>query len=210
MESFLDKVMKESPNIKIIDSSEGIELIKDEDCENEEGHCDHEYNPHIWVSISNYIKQVENIADGLSKIDPAHSDQYKKNTETYTAKLSTLKTKMHSELDGIKNKDIVTFHDAFPYFAKEFGLNIAGVINHEPESEPSVKELTDVIETVKKLSVKALFVEPQYPSTAANIISRETGTKIYTLDPGATGDKSKDSYINVMENNLKVLKEALN
>ena len=210
MESFMDKIIKESPNVKTIDSSVGIELIKDDDCDCEDEHCHHEYNPHIWVSVSNYIKQVENIAKGLANIDPAHSDRYKKNADIYTEKLNTLKNKMHSELSDIKNKDIITFHEAFPYFAKEFGLNIAGVISHEPDNDPNAKELMDIIEIVKKLSIKALFVEPQYPRDAANIVSHETGAKIHTLDPAATGDKSKDSYLNTMAKNLEVLKEALN
>lgn len=210
MESFMDKVIKELPDVNIIDASKGIELIKDEDCDCENEHCHHEYNPHTWVSISNYIKQVETIANRLSEIDPQHSKQYKKNSDIYTEKLINLKNKMHSELSNVKNKDIITFHEAFPYFAKEFGLNIAGVINHEPENNPSAKELTDIIEIVKKSGIKALFAEPQYPSTAANIVSHETGAKIYTLDPAVTGDKSKDSYIKAMEKNLETLKEALN
>lgn len=210
MESFLDKVIKESPNVKIIDSSEGIELIKDDDCDCEDEHCHHEYNPHIWVSISNYIKQVENIAKGLAKIDPAHSEQYKKNADTYIEKLNALKNKMHSELSGIKNKNIITFHEAFPYFAKEFGLNIAGVITHEPDNDPNAKELMDIIEVANNLGIKALFVEPQYPSTAAKIVSHETDIKIYTLDPGANGYSFKDAYLKIMEKNLEVLKEALN
>ncbi len=210
MESFLDKVINELPNIKIINSSENIELIKDDDCDLENEHCSHEYNPHTWVSISNYIKQVESIAEGLSKIDPQHGKQYKKNADTYITKLKNLKTKMHSELGNIKNKDIITFHEAFLYFAKEFGLNIAGVINHEPENNPSAKELTDIIEIIKKSGIKALFAEPQYQNVAAQIISRETGAKIYMLDPAVTGGKSKDSYLNIMEKNLETLKEALN
>ena len=209
MESFLNKVMNELPNIKILDSSAEIELIKDDDCDCEEN-CHHEYNPHIWVSISNYIKQVENIADGLSKVDPQHSEAYKRNRDIYIAKLNDLKNKMHSALDNVKNKNIVTFHEAFPYFAKEFGLNIAGVINHEPENNPSAKELTNIIEIVKKLRIKALFTEPQYPSAAAEIISKETRAKIYILDPAASGEKSKDAYINIMEKNLETLKIALN
>ncbi len=210
MESFLNKVIKELPSVKIINSGEGIDLIKDDDCDCESDHCHHEYNSHTWVSISNYIKQVKNIAQGLTKIDPEHSEQYKQNADIYTEKLTNLKNKMHRELSNVKNKDIITFHEAFPYFAKEFGLNIVGVINHEPESDPNAKELMNVIEIIKNSGIKALFTEPQYPSTAANIISHETGAKIYTLDPAVTGDKSKDSYINTMEKNLETLKEALN
>ena len=109
----------------------------------------------------------------------------------------------------IKNRNIITFHEAFPYFAKEFGLNIVGVINHEPGEEPSMKEIKETINLVKEKNVKCLFTEPQYPESAAITISRETGVKVYTLDCAATGENSCDAYIDVMNNNLNTLTEAL-
>lgn len=208
MESFLDKVVKELPNVKIVDSSLGIDLIKDDDCHHEED-CEHEYNPHIWLSVSNYIKQVRNISDRLSEIDPAHAEKYKENTEKYIKKLNSLKNEMLTQMGDIKGKNIITFHEAFPYFAKEFDINIVDVINSEPESEPSAKEIAEIMEKVKEYNISALFTEPQYSDSSAKVISAETGAKIYTLDPIVTGDGSKDDYINKMRKNVAVLKEAL-
>jgi len=201
MESFMEKVTAEVPKLKIIEASKGIELIKGD---GEEGD-----NPHVWVSISENIKQVENIRDELLKIDPDNGEKYKKNTEEYIKKLTLQKDKMHSELDNIQNKDIITFHEAFPYFAREFNLNTVAVIEREPGSEPDAKELQETIEKVKELKVKALFAEPQYPAKSAQSIAQETGAKVYTLDPAVTGPMEKDAYINIMVSNLKVLKEAL-
>ena len=81
----------------------------------------------------------------------------------------------------------MTFHEAFPYFAKEFNLNIISVVEREPGTEPTPAELQETIEQVKKLPVKVLFTEPQYSPSAAETIARETGAKIYTLDPVVTG-----------------------
>lgn len=211
MESFLDKVLESYPDIYIVDSSKGIELLNDDhDHDENSEYDDHDnVNPHIWVSISNYIEQVENICNGLIKVDPENEAKYTENKIIYIRKLQELKNKMHNSLETLSNRDIITFHEAFPYFAKEFNLNIKAVINREPESEPSVKELSDTIEIVKTLGIKALFVEPQYPDTSAQTISKETGAKIYTLDPVSSGDLSKDAYINAMEKNLSVLMEAL-
>jgi zinc transport system substrate-binding protein len=201
MESFMDKVIKQQPNLKIIDSGKGIEMIKGD---REEGD-----NPHLWVSISNAITQVKNISEQLSSLDPDNGVKYKENSDTYVKKLEVQRDKMHKELDNVKNRDIITFHEAFPYFAKEFKLNIVGVIEREPDSEPNAKELAETIETIKKLKVKALFVEPQYSPKAAETISKETNSKIYTLDPAVTGAMDADAYINIMESNLKTLLEAL-
>ena len=202
MESFLDKVVNQQKNLKIIDASKGIELLKDGD----------EENPHVWLSVTDAILQVKNIAEQLKAADPKHADAYEKNAAAYIKKLEALKTEMHAELDTVPNKDIVTFHEAFPYFAKEFGLNIISVVEREPGTEPTPAELQETIEQVKKLPVKVLFTEPQYSPSAAETIARETGAKIYTLDPVVTGeanDEAINAYIDTMKKNMKTLKTAL-
>ena len=201
MESFLDKIVAQHPNLKIIQLSEGIPLIKGPGNEGD--------NPHIWVSISNAILQVKNLGKAMEQYDPIHNKIYEKNTADYTAKLEALRQKMHSELAPYKGMSIITFHEAFPYFAKEFDLRISAVVEREPGSEPSAKELADTIELVKKSNTQALFSEPQYPDSAARTIAKETGAKVYVLDPAVTGPDDYNAYINIMENNLKVLKEAL-
>ena len=129
MESFLDKVVEQQKNLKIIDASKGIELLKDDD----------EENPHVWLSVTDAILQVKNIAEQLKAADPKHADAYEKNAAAYIKKLEALKAEMHAELDTVPNKDIVTFHEAFPYFAKEFGLNIISVVEREPGTPPSCR-----------------------------------------------------------------------
>lgn len=202
MEAFLDKVVKQQEKLKIIDASKEIDLLKD----GTEG------NPHVWVSITNAIKQVRNIEEQLSAADPKHADQYKENADAYAAKLENLKQDMHAAVDSLPNKNIVTFHEAFPYFAKEFNLNIVAVIEREPGSDPTPKDIEETVDKVKSLNIKALFVEPQYPEGAAQTISKESGAKVYTLDPVVTGDADEnaaDAYINAMKKNAQVLQEAL-
>ncbi len=203
MEAFLDSVIKQQKNLKIVEASSGIKLLKDDNGVD---------NPHVWVGISNAVTYVNNIASQLSVLDTAHADGYKANAAAYVQKLEILKKDMHSAIDGLKTRDIITFHEAFPYFAQEFNLRIAAVIEREPGSEPTPKELGDMIDMIGKSEIKALFAEPQYSSKAANAIARETGAKVYELDPVVTGDMSADAYdayIDAMELNKKTLQEAL-
>lgn len=215
MEGFLDKISDQLPELPVIDSSTGIPLIasgEDHHHDGGEGH-DHDqeaYNPHLWVSITNCMEQVRNLSEGIIALDPEHEAEYRENTETYLEKLSALRDKMHSALDHVKNKDIITFHEAFPYFAEEFGLHIAAVINREPDSQPSAKELADTIRLVRETDVKALFVEPLYPETSADIIAAETSAQVYVLDPAVSGEWDKNAYLTAMESNLQVLEQALN
>lgn len=204
MESFLDKVTAQQQSLKIIDASrsDNIHLLK-------EGEED---NPHVWLSVTYAIEQVKAITSQLCEADPKHEKQYRDNAMAYVVKLMDLREEMHGELDSLPHKDIVTFHEAFPYLAKEFRLNIVSVIEGEPGTEPAPKELEELIAKVQGLPVKVLFTEPQYSPAAAETIARETGARLYQLDPVVTGESSpeaKDAYIDTMRKNMKVLKEAL-
>lgn len=202
MEDFMDKVTEQQKKLKVIDASRGIELIHDEEGD----------NPHVWLSVTDAIAQTRNIADQLKEADPAHAAQYEKNAAAYIEKLTSLKSEMHAALDNVPHKDIVTFHEAFPYFAKEFNLNIIGVVEREPGTEPTPTELQETIEQVNALPSKVLFTEPQYSPAAAETIARETGAKIYMLDPVVTGEatpQAKNAYIDTMKKNMKILQEAL-
>lgn len=211
MESFLDKVLEQKPDLKIIDASEGIELIKSDymnETDNHDHDHDEDYNPHVWLSVENAIKQVDNIENKLIEYNSINKEKYSQNAQEYIEQLINLDNKIHSELDNLENKNIVTFHEAFPYFAKEYGLNIVGVVQREAGAEPSAKELQENIEKIKKLDVKAICVEPQYSTKAAETISKETNVKVYTLDPIVTEESKNSSYIDIMNKNLETLKEA--
>jgi zinc transport system substrate-binding protein len=201
MEAFMDKVIKQRPKMKVIEASKNIELLKDQNGE---------ANAHVWVSISGAIKEVNNIAEGLATFDTKNAAAYRENAKAYVKLLEAQRDKMHKELDVFKNKDIVTFHEAFPYFAKEFGLNIVSVVEREPGSEPSAGELAKLIDTIKSTKVKVLFAEPQYSQKSAESIAKQTGAKVYLLDPIVTGESNApaDSYIKTMDENLKVLVDA--
>nr|WP_037368784.1 metal ABC transporter substrate-binding protein [Selenomonas ruminantium] len=204
MESFLEKAAKQNPKMKTIEASnyKDINLLKNGD----------EENPHVWLSVTYSIAQVKAITAGLCEADPAHKDAYRKNALDYCMKLEALKEEMHGELDNLPHKDIVTFHEAFPYLAKEFKLNIVSVIEREPGTEPTPQELEDTIKQVNGLTTKVLFTEPQYSPAAAETIARETGAKVYQLDPIVTGEANEsamDAYIDTMKKNMAVLKEAL-
>ena len=200
MESFLEKVIKDRPNLKIVNASKGIDLIKDKN--NIE-------NPHVWVSVTLHKKQIDNIAAGLSKYDPGNARNYRGNADAYILKLEDLRIKMDNFTKTARNRDIITFHEAFPYFAKEFGLNVVAVVEREPGSDPDARELANTIDIIRKAKIRILFAEPQYSAKSAEIIARETKAKLYTLDPGVSGPMTADAYVKIMGKNLEVMQEAL-
>lgn len=210
MEGFMDKVISNFDNLDIIDSSTGIDVIHNECDEehHEHGHS-HETNTHIFVSVRNYIKQVQNICAKLVEKDSINSDKYKQNTELYIESLRELEQEIEDAMATIGSRNIVTFHNTFDYFAKDYGLNVIGTIENEHGKNPSAGEIAVLVENIKKNNVRAIFVEPEYNVKIVDTIAKETGVKVYTLNPVTSGENEKDEYINIMRENLNVLKEAL-
>ena len=199
METFLGKVKEQSPSLRVVEVSEGIPLM--------------DGNPHVWVSFEGASRQADNIAEALALAAPEKADTFRTNAETYKAALAALDEKMKSSLAPYAGTPIVTFHEAFPYFARDYKLDLVGVIAREPGTEPSARELADTIGLVRERKVKALFAEPQFADKSAQVISRETGVKVYELDPVVTGpsepSEARGAYLRAMEKNLGVLQEAL-
>lgn len=196
LEVYIDQVQSVHADLPLLNASEGLATL--------------EGNPHLWVSLDLMIQQVENLARQLGAIDPAHAAAYQENLKTYSGKLKMLQAELHAQIDPLKNRDIVTFHEAFPYFAAEFNLNIAAVVEREPDSKPSAGELAATIDQIRQLKIQAIFVEPQYDSGVAETIARETKTQVYVLDPASSGPlNDPDAYLNIMRQNGKTLVQAL-
>jgi zinc transport system substrate-binding protein len=200
MEGFLDEVIRQKPGARIVEAGAGLELIPG---------AGGIGNPHVWLSPSLHIRQVQAIAAGLARFDPPHADLYRRNAADYAVRLAALRERIQAGLKDIRSRDLITFHEAFPYFAREFGLNVVAVVEREPGSEPSAREMADTIALVRKTHVTALFAEPQYSAKAAESIVRETGAKLFKLDPIVTGPMTADAYVQAMDGNLKVLQQAL-
>ena len=220
MEQFMDKVIALRADLPVIDASAGIDMLPedeheidgdhddDHDDDDHDGH-DHDVNAHVWLDPKLAAVQVQNIGEGLAAADPAHADAYRENAAAYAQRLLALDAELSAMLSPVAGERIITFHEAFPYFANAYGIEIAGVIEHETGEEPGTREIAQTCDLVTDLGIRALFVEPQYPQKAAETIARETGAGIFTLDPVVSGDGTKESYETIMRENARVLLEAL-
>jgi len=199
MEPFLDKVRRQSPGLRVVEVSEGIPLM--------------DGNSHVWVSFDGARRQADNIASALGALAPDRAEGFRANAAAYKSKLDALEERMRAALAPHAGTPIVTFHEAFPYFARDFQLEIAGVIEREPGTQPSARELADTVRLVRERGVKALFAEPQFPDQSARVIAAETGARVYGLDPVVTGpaepEAARGAWLAAMEKNLAVLQDAL-
>jgi zinc transport system substrate-binding protein len=228
MEGFVENVFDAFPEMPVVDASRGVTLLEDcsghdhdhdheheedEEAEAEEDHDHgHLYNAHIWLDAGNAVLMVNNLAEGLTAAMPQHADAIEANRAAYVQRLQALDAEMLAALEGLPHLDVITFHEAFPYFAEAYGLHVAAVINREPDETLSPRALAELCSMVVELDSPPLFVEPQYEDLAAQTIARDTGAQLYILDPMATGPEQNvplTLYEDVMRRNLQVLLEAL-
>lgn len=215
MEGYLSGVFDAFPSLPVVDASQGVTLL--EDCtahehDHEEHDHEHLYNAHIWLDPENAAIMVQNLAEGLIAALPAHADAIAANRDTYVLRLNALDEELSAALSDLPRRDIITFHEAFPYFANAYGLNVAAVLNRDPDDALSPRALAELCKTVIALGTPPLFVEPQYEDAAAKTIARETGAAIYTLDPIVTGPETDiplTLYEDLMRQNLSTLLDAL-
>ena len=207
LEEFLHDVLE---NKSVIDASEGIDLLcAEEDEDHHEHHAhkghSHEEDPHIWLSPENAAVMAENICRGLCQHYPQYQGVFQSNLPGLLEQLASLQAYGEQELAGLSCREMIPFHDGFSYFARSFGLTIVEAVEEESGSEASARELIHLIELVREHNLPAIFVEKNGSGSAASILSRETGAKVYTLDMAMSGS----SYFDAMYHNIDTIKEAL-
>lgn len=162
---------------------------------------------HYWLNPLSAKLQINTISDGLIKADPNNIEYYKNLKKDYELKIDELHSKIKTELNECK-KDFIVFHDAFSYFANEYGLNQHVIIqSNDPHSEPTSKKLEDIIRLAKSLEINVIFTEEINLKTS-QVIARELDGRTLVLSPLEIVEDNS-SYIEKMDENLSNLKEAL-
>jgi zinc transport system substrate-binding protein len=166
-------------------------------------------NPHFWLDPTLAAHAVTNIMRSLAQIDPANAAAYQSNALAYVERLQKLDKEITTALGAFKGVPLVTHHDAFPYFARRYGLEIAGVIQEVPEVDPSPKHLATLQRTIREKKVRVVFTEPNSASSHAERIAHDLKVKLAVLDPLESIDLTPTAYEDGMRRNLKILKEML-
>ncbi len=215
MESYLDLVFSAFPDLPVARASDGVPLLYGMDAlqigeseEEEEG----EANAHIWLSASNAVLMARNLADAMIRQFPSLEPGIRENLASLTDRLNLLDQELKDGLSDLPRRGIITFHEAFPYFASAYGLEVLAVVNREPGETLTPAQLARLITVIRDLGNPPLFTEPQYEDLSARILASETGAKIYTLDPVVTGPEENvplDYYESVMRKNMETLRDAL-
>ena len=206
LEEFMENIL---PEAACLDSSSGITLLEGghshEHDHGDHEHHHHEADSHIWLSPENAKQMAKNICAGLSRKYPNHTNLFEKNLQVLLSDIDALQIYGENALSDLSCRDLITFHDGFTYLAHSFGLTVLEAVEEESGSEASAAELKHLIEEVRHHNLPAIFTETNGSDSAASVIARETGAKIYTLDMAMSGS----SWFDAMYRNIDTLKEAL-
>jgi zinc transport system substrate-binding protein len=204
-----------NPDLVVVDTSREIELLKErvdirEPGEDENGEHGGNVNPHFWLDPLLAQRQVEAIRDALVDRDPSNQEFYRQNAANYLKQLEALDREIAEITRSFTTREFVSFHAAWSYLARRYNLVEAAVIEKAPGREPSPALLKEIIDTVRKAKVKAIFAEPQFSPRIAQTIATETGAKVLFIDPiGGPGLKDRDSYISLMRYNVSQMSFAM-
>lgn len=220
-DAWAEKLAQQKTSGKSIEMSNNFDLKKAEDHEHEDEKTEEvkkeqehsELDPHIWLDPVLAQKQVEIIRDKLIEIDSQNKDFYTKNSDNYINKLKDLDQKFSSQLNSCQKDKVVVSHNAFSYLASRYGFEIEAISGLEPSDEPTQQEIQNIVEIIKKDSLKYVFYEEQLNPEFAKTIADESGAEVKVLRSieSLTKDEeqNKDNYITLMEKNLEVLKQGL-
>lgn len=227
LEPFNDNIEQAYPDMTIIKSSDGIDITKfgyeslaaDEDEDEDEskegsdkpieaGTCcgSTELNPHVWTDVNLYIEQVKNVAEAFKKADPDNSAAYADNCDKYLEKLNSLKADIDNLKKDISGKKAVVLDETLPNMCHSVGIEFLFIETDHEQQSLSAADLKNVIDSMKKDDIKAIFIGKNADDSAAKILADETGATIYELNTCMVGDDDADAYINDMTENLNTFK----
>lgn len=180
------------------------------DTESDSAH-DHDHgdeNAHAWMSVPRYRTMVQTIAFRLAEKDAKHADEYYANAKAYDAKLAVLEEKINSIKSLTNGQNIIIFHEAYAYVADDFSMNACYLLDLDEERSVSAGEIKQVIGAIKDDSVSVILAEELYGKSMGDTVSRETDVHVVYIDPLNRGEYDKDSYLDGMEHNIELIKEA--
>ena len=215
LEVWVSSLVKNSGNagLLVVTTSKGIALIRNH--EQHDGVTEtpldrpHSGNPHVWLDPENAKIMMRHITEAFIKVDQGHASDYRNNQAAYLRQLDQVQAELTERLRSIADRRVVVYHPAWPYFARRFGIKIAGEIVLQPGAEPSAHHLQTLITRIRNEHIKVIVSEPQLNQKIPEVLARETGARVVVLTPLPGGIAGIETYLDMMRHNILQLAQAL-
>ena len=185
----------------------------EENTHDEHGHDEHghnEFDPHVWLDPVNAKAIVHEIEEALSEVDPANATAYAANADALMVKLDALVGEVQAELDPVRGRGFIVFHDAYQHFERRFGMSAVGSITVSPEVLPGAERIGELQDKVRSLDASCVFSEPQFEPKLVSTVTENTDAGTGVLDPlGASIKDGPGLYFTLIRNMASALKGCL-
>lgn len=183
-QSWMEKISSINPEMKIMDLSEGVEIIVENAGEEEEDHHGHSHygpDPHIWMSVSNARIIARNIHNNLMLLFPHEKEYLQTRFDLFILSLDSLHIDIASKLEGLENRKFMIYHPALTYYARDYSLEQFSLeIEGKTPSPAHLKEMTDL---ALRYQISKILIQSQFDRKNAEVLARETGSEIIRFDP---------------------------
>ncbi|MCC6464862.1 MAG: zinc ABC transporter substrate-binding protein [Planctomycetes bacterium] len=207
--------LAEAASLRWVDCSAGIPdafLLKagaEEAGHSHGGRAQGTHNPHVWLSVEGALYQLAAVTDAFVAGDAGHAEGYRTRSRALADRLKALRDEFAPRLAALPGKAFVSNHDAFPYFAREFGLSQVGVIQRVPGVNPTLEQRRELEARIRDSKARAIFLEPGYDDAASEAIARNAGVKLAVLDPFDSGKPAPDALEKALRANLETVLKTL-
>ena len=214
LEEWWDKTIRsvKKPDVPVIELSKGLATIRIPGHNGGHSHAEGQ-DPHVWLDPNLVKAYVDKIRDALSRADGANAGFYADRAKAYQVKLDELDAWIRTEVEKIPTarRKIVTFHDAFQYFANRYGLAVKGFVVVSPGKEPSAKALAELTRRIKEEQIPAVFAEADFSPKMLEVLAKDAGVKVVTnlYDDSLSSGPPADTYINMLRHNVTQTVNAL-
>jgi ABC-type Zn uptake system ZnuABC Zn-binding protein ZnuA len=212
LEEWWSKAVKAiaSKDTLVVELSKGLATLKTPG--DSHGHGG-EADPHVWLDPTKAAVYIERIRDALSQADAANAGYYAERAKAYRGELDALDRWIQAELAKVPpaRRKIVTFHNAFQYFAARYGFAVKGFIVVSPGKEPSARGMAELVRLIKQEQIPAVFAEADFNPKMLEALAREAGVKVVTnlYDGSLTSGPPAETYVAMMRHNVTQIAGAL-
>lgn len=190
--------LAEASRIPVLTLEEGLTLREGEEGESST-------DPHYWLVPSNAAVMARNAAEYFATLDAEHADAFRARAEQFVQEMTVLDASTRASLADLPNKNIITFHDAWFYFAQTYGLTIVGVIESAPGREPTARQLAEISDAVSKFDVPTLYAEANLAPSSFEALARDLNLSLGELDPEGGGIPGRETYADLIRFNVEQL-----
>lgn len=172
-------------------------------------------NPHLWMNVQYAIRYAELMRDWFSEADPANAEHYAANLERLKANLDDLDARIREVVPTVPeaNRKLLTYHDSWAYWAREYGFEVIGAVQASDFSDPSPRDVAELIDQIRASGVPAVFGSEVFPSAVLEQIAAETGVAfigdLRDDEPPGAQDAPEHTYMGMLRKDMEIMMDAL-